>query len=808
MKKIIFTILIILVLSIFAGIFYLNEVVIPTKLKRLVTEEIEAVTGKKVLLQSLRFSIFKGVVLKGLVLYDDTNVLVNIKEASCMLLVMPVFRKEIIIPIIRLESPTILLERRADNSINLLDLFNQKYAPKHGYSIIIHKIRITGAQVNFVDETLTPKYTKDIKNLNIYLYLSLPSKARFDLDFEIPSESPIRVNSSGEYDIMQKKFAAKVVAKDISLKEFSRYYDNLGISIPEGKTDAVIDLALKDDIITAETNGQSNGLVVSKDKILAKADFSVKGSVRYLLKDRQFEYSGNIKIDNMGVSGLEYVEKADDIKGDLKFANSGISSDNISARIFCLPVEIKINLAKLDISLLDIYLASNIKLDTLQTILKDKFKIKIPAELEGDGRIYLTTQYKMPITSPPEVRGSLDMANATINIEKGKRSIEKVNGTLQFEANRIIWSGIDFDYLNTAYKTSGTLSNFDTPEVQIKLSSKDLSLESVFAVNDKLVTFAKFAGRYMDSDFSLTGGIDLSSSSAINADIAGSLDVNISDLKTTLKNFKDKLERMRAIGSLHADFNLNGDMKDIKFCVIEAKILSSSISLYGLKPTNIIIDYYQKDGFADMPRIHSFLYGGTLDAVARINLAQKDNPYSISADIKDVMLEKLKIDTGFGDKDVSGFVRLQAKVDGLSNNLSSLTGSGKLAINNGKLWQLNLFKGLGVLLFTSDFSEVLFKRASASFIVKDKAILTDGFWLKSDLIDMYGSARIGFDNSINASLKAEITDEALESGARKNITTAIGKYTLIDVKGTLKEPKYTLKPDIGGIIGDLQSAVF
>lgn len=808
MKKIIFFILIVLALSIFAGIFYLNEVASPAKLKRLVTEEIEAVTGKKVLLGSLRFNIFKGVVLKGLVLYDDTNVLVNIKEASCIPLVMPVFRKEIIIPMIRLESPTISLRRRADNSINLLDLFNQKYTPKHGYSIIIRKIRITGAQVNFADETLTPKYTKDIKNLNIYLYFSLPSKARFDLDFEIPSESPIRVDSSGEYDIMQKKFAAKIVAKDISLKEFSRYYDSLGVSIPEGVTDAVIDLALKDDIISAEINGQSNGLVISKDKMSAKTDFSSRTSVRYLLKDRQYEYSGNIKINNMGISGLEYVEKADDIKGDLKFANSRLSSDNISAKVFSLPVEVKINLVKLDVSLLDIYIASNIKLGTLRTILKDKFKLKIPAEVEGDGRIYLTTKYKMPITSPPEVRGSLDMMNAAISIEKGKRSIEKLNGTLQFEANRIIWSDVDFDYLNTAYKTSGDLSNFDTPGVQIKLSSKDLSLESVFAVNDKLITFAKFAGRYMNSDFSLAGGIDLSASSAINSDIAGSLDVDISDLKTTLKNFKDKLEWMKAIGSLHADFNLKGNMKDIKFCAIEAKILSSSISLCGLKPTNIIIDYYQKDGFADMPRIHSFLYGGTLDAVARINLGKKDNPYSISADIKDVMLEKLKIDTGFRDKDISGSIRIQAKVDGLSNSLSSLTGSGKLAINNGKLWQLNLFRGLGVLLFTSDFSEVLFKRASASFIVKDKAVLTDGFWLKSDLIDMYGSARIGFDNSINASLKAEITDEALESGARKNITTAIGKYTLIDVKGTLKEPKYTLKPDIGGIIGDLQSAVF
>jgi len=807
-KKIIFGILIALALSIFAGIFYLNEVVIPAYLKRSVVEEIETATQKKVLLGSLRFSIFQGMVLKRLVLYDDTNIILDVKEASCALLVMPFFKKDIIIPMIRLKSPTILLERRPDNSINLFDLFNQKYTPRHGYSVIVHKIRITNAQVKFVDDTLTPQYTQKINNLNMYLYLSLPSRAQFDLECEVSSASPVRVDSSGEYDIAENKGAAKILAKDISLKEFSRYYDNLGISIPEGKTDALIKLTLKDDIIGADISSQTKDLVISKEKISAKLDSAINAGVQYAIKDKKFIYSGNVKIDNLSIPGVKYIENAEEIKGDFRFSNSGLSSDNISAKIFGIPVEAKVNSDKLDASLLNIYIASYMKLDVLQAILKDKFNISIPADLEGSGKLNLAMQYKMPLSAPPQISGSLDMADATIKMKKGRPTLEKVNGTLRLEANQLMWSGIAFRCLDTDYKTSGTLTNFETPGLQLELSSKDLSLGSVFAVNGDVITFTKFAGRYIDSNFSLTGKVDLASPSAINADIAGALDVDINDIKVISKDFKDKLERMKAMGRLSADFNLKGNLKDIKFCAIDAKILSNPISLYGFKPTNIIIDYYQKDGIVDMPSIHSFLYGGTLDANARIELVPKGNPYSISADIKDVRLEKLKEDTGLRDKDISGSIRIQANLNGLSDNPASLAGSGKLAITNGKLWQLNMFKGLGVLLFTSDFNEIFFKEVSAAFIVKDRTIFSDGLWLTSDLINMYGSAQIDFDNNINVSLKAEITNKALESGARKNITSAIGKYTLIDITGTLKDPKYKFKPDIGGILGDIQGALF
>ena len=95
MKKIIISVFVAVIILFSAAVFYLNEVILPTKARFLVVKEIERYTQKKVLLQALRFDIFKGLVLESLVIYDDTSVLLSSREVSCSLLVLPYRIKKI-----------------------------------------------------------------------------------------------------------------------------------------------------------------------------------------------------------------------------------------------------------------------------------------------------------------------------------------------------------------------------------------------------------------------------------------------------------------------------------------------------------------------------------------------------------------------------------------------------------------------------------------------------------------------------------------------------------------------------------------
>ena len=96
MKKILILIIVI-ILAVSAGIFYLNKTILPTKIKAEIVNGLESITQKKVILGSVQLNIVKGLVLKDLIIRDDLNAIINVKEAHCRFLILPLFNKKIMI---------------------------------------------------------------------------------------------------------------------------------------------------------------------------------------------------------------------------------------------------------------------------------------------------------------------------------------------------------------------------------------------------------------------------------------------------------------------------------------------------------------------------------------------------------------------------------------------------------------------------------------------------------------------------------------------------------------------------------------
>lgn len=176
--------------------------------------------------------------------------------------------------------------------------------------------------------------------------------------------------------------------------------------------------------------------------------------------------------------------------------------------------------------------------------------------------------------------------------------------------------------------------------------------------------------------------------------------------------------------------------------------------------------------------------------------------------INGVKIEKLKNDTAARDKDIAGTIKGEVKLSGFSDDLTKLTGAGKLFIGEGKLWQLNLLQGLGSILLGNDFSKIVFYEASCGFSVRDKFIQSDNLSMKGNIADMNGSLRLGFDSSIEAQLDVEIlAEETPLRGTFKDVTTAIlgrsGRFGIITISGTLKDPKFKFQPAVTDIIKGL-----
>ena len=913
-----------------AGLIYLNKVILPVKIKTLIIQNIEKQTGKKAGLESVQFNIFKGLVLTNLNLYDGQKKLIGIKEASCSFLILPILKeKKIIIPSLKIKSLYLFIERKSNNAINLMELMpaREKIETKNPqFSFIVSGISITGANIDFQDSGLPSLFTKSIENLNLSARLSLPAGVKFTLKARLKTNPTAELGAEGEFRLINKELTAMIYLKNLPPEEFAAYYNSLGLSVNQGTIDASVNLKLKDNRINVDSKIQCKNITAVKDKITVKLNSEINARINYNLKDKQLLYSGNADLTETNIAAIEAIGEINDISARMTFDNNAIASDKITANYagiiveakamisdfnnpvfsleakseldlklaqnilsqkfkLSLPLEIsgkgrlslklktplpvkeippvsgslalvsaeakynqpeaafkningslEFNLNKLEWAgvsfdwldssfisegvlldfkspLLKLKLSSSkLNLSQIQDVILERLKLKVPLKIDGYGKLSLNLKTKLPAREIPRIDGSLDIASANIQIDKINQSLKGINGHLEFTQGMLKWSTLNFSYLDTSYTTDGQIKDFSSGLIGFSLSSQELKLKSNILLNNRQIKISGLQGKYLNSDISLGGNIDASDAKAIYADINADLEIDLEDLEKPLVRFKDQIEKIKPSGRVKARISLNGNVNDLKYCQASVKLQSSSLSVYGLKAEEFLLDYNQANGLADIPFIRTVLYEGIIDASAKVNLESQNLPFKLDLSIQDIKIEKLKQDTPLKTQDIAGTLQAITKVSGFLKDFSKLSGSGKILVKDGKLWQLNFFRGLGELLFTKDFSNVVFNEGYCEFFVKDQFIFTDNLKLRSDIVDLQGSGKIGFDGSLDASINAQVSENMTPgTGTIKDLTTALigeaGRFGIIKLSGTIQAPKYKFHAAVPDMMKGLKDFV-
>jgi len=807
LKKIILSVLALLIVLATAGAIYLNEYVFPQKIKSSLIEGFELATGKKIELSSAKLDLLKGLVIKDLAILDNDLWVITAKEAQLKFLFIPLFKKQIMVTSLKLESPRIFVERAKDNSINIVESFFKEPILLNGeYSLTVARIILSGAAISFRDSTFEPPLLKDIDGASLDAHFSLPYKIVFASEFELTGDGiPAFLKLGGKYEALKKKWTFNVKARDLYLKELAPYCKDRNFHLPNGRVDAQAAVRIDSGTIGAKISMTSPDLEFLDGTLKANINCALEADVEYDFEKKVLIYSGDIDIKNLALSGLEYVDRIDDIKGKAVFTESKFLSEDLSCTVAGLPVRARADLIDFNVGSLDIDIRSLADLGALKTVLKDRFDIKLPAELSGPGELYVRLEYKVPVKELPAVSGYVNVSDAKMILNYNRIPLDNVNGRFKFTSNQLSWKDLTFRHAKTDYASEGTLTNFDKPGIEIELDSSKLSVKSLLAVNDTLITLSSFEGHFEETEFSLYGDLDTTDPDKIMAELNGTLRFGLNDNKELLKRFENIMKDSKPSGRLTAKFVLKGDIKDLSSCAAEVEVSGDRISLYGFKMENFAMSYMQRSGIMDIVKMRSSLYGGTFDGSGRIDILSKEGAYQIKGEVRDLKIEKIKLDTAFKNYDISGAIYSKFGFKGSSGDPSKFSAWGKLNISNGKLWQLNLFRGIGTLIFRKDFSSVIFKEGDCDFSIKDKVITTNDISLRSDLLDISGVARIGFDNSIAASLKTEFTIEGVDASS---IAGAIERYSIIEVSGTLKEPEIKIRPDLSNVMSDIAEGLF
>ncbi|MFA5092618.1 MAG: AsmA family protein [Candidatus Omnitrophota bacterium] len=809
MKKFIIIVLILLLVLV-GGLTYLNKVVLPVKLKSLIITTLVKQTGKDVSLKSVEFSLFRGLILRDLVISDTQNVILSTRQASASIFVWPIFKKQIIIPGITLRSPYIFLERKNDGSFNLADLFAvpDVAEKKQDFAITVLKVSVTNGDVVYQDDTLAQKFKKEIKNIQLNLNLGLPASVKFNFKGEILSTPVVFISASGQYRILTQELSSEIAIKNLPPKEFAAYYEGLN-NLASGLLDLRAGINLRDQILQATLNVKGESLVLEKDKLKAKLNSGLQIKVDYNLQTKKTVFDGFCNIWQADITGIDLLGEIKNLHGKFSFNQRSLLADSLKAELWGVPFEIKLGIK--DFNTLVLNLKTDFNLNILPTIAKDKFNSALINAASGKADLLITAY-------PDDagiwrVQGELKVAEANLKLDKQDKPIENISGIIEFSQDGLSWKDTKFNYQGVNYQSNGSLSDFKAPNINLKLFAEELSLTTDFSLLGKKIKINELKGKYLDSQFLINGTVDDFDTVNLSVDLGGNVNFELSSIAKLLEKQNPAIKSMQLTGQLSAQFNFNGHPNDFKNCYLQAKLSSNNFSMYGLNLQGLGVDFLLDQKVVRIPDIKINFYDGLIEAVGSLNLDAANPPYQLDLKASGINLEKLKNDTASKNKKISGTLSGELKLNGYQNDLNKLSGSGKFSILEGNLWELNLLQGLGKLLFTKDLGNIKFSQCDANFMIKDKAVFTDSLKLISSLVNFSGPLRIGFDGSLDGALDAEITSDMVPvTGTFKDITTAIigssGKFGLVKLSGTLKEPKYNFKPAVNNIIKGLADVFF
>ncbi|MDP3731941.1 MAG: AsmA-like C-terminal region-containing protein [Candidatus Omnitrophota bacterium] len=818
-RKIIIGSVLILLFSIAAGILYLNNVYLPVKVKDRLANSLSTLLNYNVEIEKIKYTPIRGAVIQNIVIYDKVkdkkNIILTVKEASFQILFLPLIKeRKIIIPSMHIDSPYLNIRYQQDNNFNFSRIFLPKpkpqSKPKIKLSFLIYKINIFNGKGIFEDERFTPKFSKTIQDLDIVLGIKQLTKIYFLIESKLLTDKGrvTELSFQGDYNFLSKEVNSKLNIAHLVIPEFNPYLKTLPLSIAGGTIDnGALELKFKNNLISLKGAISTKWLALKKEDLSLMGDIDFEPELSYVIDKKEIDYKANIKFIRADLIGMQYIDKINNISGDMGLIQNKLWTDNLKLQALDSAFTLK---GTID-NFVNPHLKLNLKSEQLNL---EKMLAILPYKTEGlnlSGAAATDINIEGYLGRPPlDIRGSLQLNDAKLQTALLKEPINNIKGQLALTEDTVNWINLSFDYLNTAYTSTGKLVSFKMPQITFGLNSKDLDLKSDIKIKDKAVRIITFAGKYINSNFAVEGGIDTQDNTNPALDLSANLDLNPSDIFVFLPaNLSENLKKIKPEGILNIKGALNGSVKDYKNWNTSLKASADTFSVYNLKFTDIAFNLAQKGGLININGFTASSYSGRLNLDFISDLKPDAPAYSFKFNASGVDLAKLKLDTGAKDKDVSGTLNISADLNGNFNDLASLKGNGALSVNDGKLWQFNLFKGMGELFLLPDYGKIMFKEALGDFDIRDKSVTTENLKLTSEQLNLDCKGKLGFDGALDLTFYTEVNKNLIRDSAdlRKFTAAILGGLSdalTIKVSGTIQKPKYKIVPVLVDVIKNIK----
>ncbi|UCH11997.1 MAG: hypothetical protein JSW18_04025 [Candidatus Omnitrophota bacterium] len=568
-------------------VWYLNQTLIPEKLKTLLTSTIEKQTRLSIDIGSLRFHIARGFELENIKIFkkgEKKEPIFKADRAYFKPLLIPSLRKiHIVIPGLLFESAYIKIERDETGNWNFGKPALLKAEPplpkKRKFYLSILKASITGGTVVFNDNFQDSRISETLTDVKASIGLSLPHSLSLVLNAQI-HQSPINVKGKIAHPFKNAKTTLKITATELDLKKIKNL-SNTGVL--DGLAKIKADVFLEPDgtsIIKAV--GDIESLKFRKQNLRLVGDFDIDGQLLGNIKiPKDLAYKGKIKFKNATLALSDTLPEIFNAAGEAIFINKSVTIKDSTGGIAGSPVSLSGKLdytaefPEIDINILANAVNLNQLIQSLPQQAKVKFK-EIDLEGEADLNINIATEKAQP--QALIYKGDLKISGANLSCPWLKEKIKNIDCEIIFQKDRLAWDKLSFKYNDIPYASSGIATELKEPLINGALESKDLKAKGIIKIGDDLINILGLNIAYKNYSLQAKGFLKDSKQPLLNL-IIYSYD-GIADITARLNLKSDKKPYLVNIEA--RNINIGKFISGIKFSKSKVKgILASKATLNG-----------------------------------------------------------------------------------------------------------------------------------------------------------------------------------------------------------------------------------
>ncbi|UCB57065.1 MAG: hypothetical protein JSV30_00255 [Candidatus Omnitrophota bacterium] len=376
-------------------------------------------------------------------------------------------------------------------------------------------------------------------------------------------------------------------------------------------------------------------------------------------------------------------------------------------------------------------------------------------------------------------------------IFKGLYQIKKQDLEVNFKARN--------DFFTQSQTIQGTLkcllNKKKRSDINLNITSRDLNLQGNLYMEAQDVHIEKLSAKVLNSSLELIGDAQNLPDALLN--IYGNLNLDLKDLKSIKPEYTGIPAKLKLEGNCRGELYISSEARNPQ---IGLKMGAEEIKIEETQVTDLSLISIMEDKEFKLNKLYAKSCGGEINLQGSCKLDKEGLPADLHLNVFNLDMHKILKDiTGKGTP-VHGRLFTLGRLSGPLKTPKNCQGDLWVSVSGSNILKLPLFEGIVNVLRLPELGKIEFKEASGNFRIGQQAISTEDFKIASSSIVIYFKGYMDFAGNLSFTIQPTFSQSYLAStpsvgnilGILIDSTgTFLGE---IEMKGTIKEPRYTFRP--------------